>query len=455
MIAADRTLHPHAYEVAYQHRSIHTSADDVLNGKVKVYNENFFIDLSRYAVQWNVEVDGVKVLSGSMNMPAIAPQSAQTVVLGFDKAQVEEVAGKSVSDADVYLNVRYVLRRADGILPAGSQVAYDQICINEKTLPVFANNSGLPEYIDEGTHQVFCGKVRFDGAGAERETEWKAVFDLRKGGLELYELGGQQLMESALVPCFARACTENDCGAGQQKRTALWRDSALRTAEYDLVATDSCYRLQLVFKPFEEYAQVVMTYEIYADGTIVAVESLKDAGKLSEAKIMQRFGLEFAMPGEFSNISYFGYGPHENYCDRYSSAVMGLFSQRVEDQYHYGYVRPQESGTKTQIRWMEVTDDNGVGFKMTSDVRFSASALPFHWTEMDVYRLNNRQAHSLELKSKAFEGQRTLGKTWVNVDLKQMGLACINSWGAWPREEHLVKPQEYTFRLYLSPVANK
>ena len=455
VIAADRTLHPHAYEVAYQHRSIHTSADDVLNGKVKVYNENFFIDLSRYAVQWNVEVDGVKVLSGSMNMPAIAPQSAQTVVLGFDKAQVEEVAGKSVSDADVYLNVRYVLRRADGILPAGSQVAYDQICINEKTLPVFANNSGLPEYIDEGTHQVFCGKVRFDGAGIAREAEWKAVFDLRKGGLELYELGGKQLMESALVPCFARACTENDCGAGQQKRTALWRDSALRTTEYDLVATDSCYRLQLVFKPFEEYAQVVMTYEIYADGTIVAVESLKDAGKLSEAKIMQRFGFEFAMPGEFSNISYFGYGPHENYCDRYSSAVMGLFSQRVEDQYHYGYVRPQESGTKTQIKWMEVTDDNGVGFRMTSDIRFSASALPFHWTEMDVYRLNNRQAHSLELKSKAFEGQRTLGKTWVNVDLKQMGLACINSWGAWPRDEHLVKPQEYTFRLYLSPVANK
>jgi beta-galactosidase len=160
------------------------------------------------------------------------------------------------------------------------------------------------------------------------------------------------------------------------------------------------------------------------------------------------------MPGEFSNINYFGYGPHENYCDRYSSAVMGLFSQRVEDQYHYGYVRPQESGTKTQIKWMEVTDDNGVGLQLTSDVKFSASALPFHWTEMDVYRLNNRQAHSLELKSKAFEGQRKLGKTWVNVDLKQMGLACINSWGAWPREEHLVKPQEYTFKLCITPVLN-
>ena len=466
VIAADRTLHPHAYEVAYQHRSIHTTAEDVLNGKVNVYNENFFIDLSRYAVQWDIEVDGAKMLSGSMNMPAIAPQTTQTVDLGYDKAQLGEVVAEALgaysgnlvtnalSMADIYLNVRYVLRRADGILPAGSQVAYDQICINEKALPTFANSSGLPTYIDEGTHQVFCGKVAFDGAGTDRETQWKAVFDLRKGGLELYELGGRQLMESTLVPCFARACTENDCGAGHQKRTALWRDSALRTVEYDLAATDSCYRLQLVFRPFEEYAQVSMTYEIYADGTIVAIESLKDAGKLSEAKIMQRFGLEFAMSGEYSNIDYFGYGPHENYCDRYSSAVMGLFSQRVEDQYHYGYVRPQESGTKTQIKWMSVTDDNGLGFKMTSDVRFSASALPFHWTEMDVYRLNNRQAHSLELKSKAFENQRSQGKTWVNVDLKQMGLACINSWGAWPLEEHLVIPQEYQFKLYISPVLN-
>ena len=261
-------------------------------------------------------------------------------------------------------------------------------------------------------------------------------------------------MESALVPCFARACTENDCGAGQQKRTALWRDSVLKTAEYEVTPTDSCYRLELTFKPFEDVAQVFMTYEIYADGTIVVVESLKDAGKLAEAKIMQRFGLEFAMSGEYSNINYFGYGPYENYSDRNSSSLMGLYSQRVEDQYHYGYVRPQESGTKTEIKWMQVTDDNGVGFQLTSDVKFSASALPFHWSEMDVYRLNNRQAHSLELRSKVFEGQRSLGKTWVNVDLKQMGLGCINSWGRLPIEEYLVKPQEYQFKLCISPVLN-
>ena len=165
-------------------------------------------------------------------------------------------------------------------------------------------------------------------------------------------------------------------------------------------------------------------------------------------------GMEFAMPGEYSTFEFFGLGPFENYCDRSSSALMGHYVQRVQDQYHYGYVRPQESGTKTQLKWIKVLDDNGAGFEITSDVKFSASALPFHWKEMDVEFIGNRQAHSLELKKLAHEDDRSLGKTWVNFDLKQMGLGCVDSWGAWPRLEHLVVPQEYTFRFVLRPVNN-
>lgn len=455
IIAADRSLHPHAYEVAYQHRSIHTSAVDVLNGVVSVYNENFFIDLSRYMMVWSVEVNGETVLSGNMNLPTIAPQTAQELSLPYSAAEILEAASiKDITEADVYLNVNYSLRRKDGILPAGTQVAYDQICINEAALASLSNTSGLPEYLYDGSHQIFSGVVEFDGATSRRVTEWKAVFDVRRGGLESYELGGKQLMESALRPCLARAVTENDCGAGQQKRTRMWREASLKTSKFEVEKTDSCYRLLIGFAPIEEAAQIEVVYEVYADGKIVGIESLRDAGKLKEAKILPRFGMEFAMGGEFSNIEYFGLGPHENYCDRKSSAMVGLYQQRVEDQYHYGYVRPQESGTKSEIKWMSVTDDNGLGLCISSDVKFSASALPFHWTEMDVKVLGNEQAHSLELKPRAFENQRSLGKTWVNFDLAQMGLGCINSWGALPQKEHLLLPQEYTFRFQISPQAN-
>ena len=181
---------------------------------------------------------------------------------------------------------------------------------------------------------------------------------------------------------------------------------------------------------------------------------MTDAGRLAEAFMLPRFGMQMAMPGNFSTFEFFGLGPHENYIDRASSALMGHYVQNVNDQYHYGYVRPQESGTNTQIKWMKVLDDNGAGFEITSDVKFSASVLPFSWEEMDVRKQGNNQAHSLELKAKAHENDRSYGKTWVNFDLAQQGLACINSWGAWPLEQHRVKAQPYQFNFVLRPVNN-
>lgn len=457
IIAADRTYHPHSYEVAYQYRSILTSAqaEDALNGKVQVYNENFFIDLSRYILHWDVEVDGVKALSGCVSMPAVKPQATETVELGFNEADIMDACGLTELEShDVYLNVRYVLRRSDGILAAGAEVAYDQICMNEAQLKPFVDNSGLPVYVQDGDLHAFEGTMQFDGATDMRYTTWRAVFDASKGALVSYKLGGKEMMESALVPCLGRAATENDLGAGQDKRQKHWREAEFNVEDFSIQVTDSCYRINVEFAPVKDFAMVHMTYNIYADGAVEAVEEFKNAGNLENGKLMTRVGMEFAMPGEYSVVDFFGLGPFENYCDRKSSALMGRYTQRVEDQYHYGYVRPQESGTKTQLKWFKVMDDNGAGFEITSDVRFSASALPFHWKEMDVTFIGNRQAHSLELKKLAHENERSLGRTWINFDLVQMGLGCVNSWGAWPLSEHLVVPQEYTFRFVIRPINN-
>ena len=457
IIAADRTYHPHAYEVAYQYRSILTSAsaEDAAAGKVTVYNENFFIDLSRYNMHWDVEVDGAKVLAGCMQMPAIAPQQTQTVQLGFNEADIMEACRLAdLTGHDVYLTVRYVLRRPDGILSAEAEVAYDQICIVEAALDAFVNESGLPEYQQDGESHIFAGTMNFDGVLADRASSWEAVFDASVGALTSYKLDGKEMMESPLVPCLARAATENDLGAGQDKRMKHWREAQFKVVDFAVAHTDSCYSVTLSYEPIKDFAQIFMTYNIYADGTIEAVEDFKDAGNLENGKLIDRIGMEFAMPGEYSTLEYFGKGPFENYCDRNSSALIGHYVQRVEDQYHYGYVRPQESGTKTQVKWMRVLDDNGRGFQITSDVKFSGSALPFHWKQLDVRMLGNNQAHSLELKHLACEGKRSEGKTWVNFDLVQMGLGCVDSWGSWPLFEHLVVPQEYTFRFVLSPVNN-
>ena len=164
--------------------------------------------------------------------------------------------------------------------------------------------------------------------------------------------------------------------------------------------------------------------------------------------------IEFAMPGEYSNVRFYGYGPFETYCDRVSSATVGLFTQRVEDQYHYGYVVPQESGTHIGLKWFETLDDNGAGLRVArlDGGNFSASALPFSRLELnqDVTGI----AHSLQLTGMACENRRSEGVTWVNFDLAQMGLGCVNSWGQLPLDEYLVKPEPRSVSFVISPVIN-
>ena len=457
VIAADRSLHPHAYEVGYQYRSIHTSAseEEAVNGKVNVYNENFFIDLSRYMLDWSVEVDGLAVLSGSVLPGKIAPQSVATMELGFNEADIQEACGfQELASHDVYLNVSWSLRRADGILPAGSEVAYDQILINEALPVAFADLSGLPSYSESEGKAVFTGNMSFSGAGLARSSAWRAEFNVATGALSSYTIDGKELISHPLEPDFFRAATENDLGARFDKVLAVWRDAVLVPSSFDVAEMEDCMRLTVVYQPIGEYAVVNMVYDIYADGVISATESLKDAGKLAQAPILPRFGMRLAMPGEFSNWEFFGKGPFENYIDRCSAALVGHYVQRVEDQYHYGNVRPQDSGVKTGLKWARVLDDNGMGLEVSSSVKFSASALPFSAEMMDVRKLGNAHAHSLELKAFAHENDRSQGQTWLAFDLHHTGLGCVNSWGAWPRKEYRVAPEEYEFNFVLRPLNN-
>ena len=457
VIAADRSLHPHAYEVAYQYRNIHTSAAGAWS-KVNVYNENFFIDLSRYMLEWDVEVNGRKVLSGVKDCPAVAPQQTESLDLGFAHDDIARAAGMAdLLGSDVYLNIRYVLKSVDSLLPAGFVVAYDQICLNEADLPVFRNISGAPAYAAEGNRHIFSGLMNYEGTRADRIAPWSAEFDAETGAMISYKMGGKEMLKAPLMPSVTRACTENDLGAGFDKRIfAMWRFPEFKVADFAVEAAEDCYKLTVSYAPVQDVASVNIEYKIYADGTVAGVESLVDAGKLNPENIpfLPRFGMQMAMGGEYSTFEFFGLGPHENYIDRATSALVGHYTQRVEDQYHYGYVRPQESGTKTQLRWMKVLDDNGAGFEITSDVKFSASALPFSTEEMDVRYQNNNQAHSLELKPLAYESQRSLGKTWVHFDLAQQGLGCINSWGAWPLDQYLIDAQPMTFNFVIRPVGN-
>ncbi len=455
VIASDRSLHPHAFEVAYQQRSIHTTAAPgaALDGRVSVFNENFFIDLSRYALVWTVECDGEAVLSGQApEKLGIVPQSAGTVQLGYSAGDVLEACGGSLEGHDVYLNVSWQLRKKDGILPAGSEVAYDQICIASAPNAAYVPEVHTFQVADDETCVSFYGITPYEGVLAERADVWKATFDKTTGALASYTLNGKPILSQPLEPCLWRAATENDLGAKLPERQKLWRDAEFSAVSFGFEDRGDFVQVETEYAPVGDAAKITVIYRIYGDGTISVNESLNDAGRLSEAPEMGRFGMRLAMPGEFSNIEFFGKGPFENYSDRNSAALVGFYSQRVEDQYHYGYVRPQESGTKTALKWFRVLNDNGTGIEISSDAPFSASALPFSTEQMDILKSGTR--HSLKLKALAFENRRSLGQTFVNFDLVQTGLGCIDSWGAVPREEYRIKPHEMTFSYTLRPVEN-
>lgn len=460
IIAADRTLHPHAYEVRYQYRSILTSLADGDQAVLNVYNENFFIDLSRYILYWDVTADGDEVRSGQVNDLKTAPQATDIINLGFSKDElVKDHPGK-----DIYVNVKYLLRCDDGLLNAGYQVAYDQIPICEASVKVqqrfsdaFAGKSSiktqLPFYTTNDNVNVFAGRFSYPGTTVGMVSDWTAVFNAKTGALTSYIVNGMEMIAAPLLPGFGRAPTENDIGAKLNEKMKMWQYPQLEVSSFDVKEMTDSYMVTVVFKPIEGKAEVIVKYYVFGDGSIAGVESMKDAGGLSECPMLFRFGMEMGMKGDFSDLDFYGKGPWENYCDRNSSAMVGHYIQTVNEQYHYGYVRPQESGNKTELKWFKITNGNGTGLEITSDKKFSASALPFYRKDMDV-SLIGRQAHSLELLAKAHTLDRSNGTTFVNFDLAQMGLGGINSWGALPLEKYRLNAAEREFHFILRPVNN-
>lgn len=458
IVASDRSFHPHAYEVRYQYRNILTSLEGVDKGsvRVKVHNEYFFRDLSAYRMIWTLEEEGESVATGVVEEINAAPQSDAVIRI---PASVEGCKCK-----DKYLTVRYFLKNAEPLLPAGSEVAYDQMKVFEGTVCKAheeETKGSLPKMEKSGESILFSGTFTTPGTASERPSEWAARFE--NGVLVSYCVGGKELLKEALLPNTGRAVVENDMGAKLNRKLSVWQYPSWKVAKAELSEEDGAYVLKTVYEPVGA-ARFVVDYTISGDGSIGVYESVKDAGGLKDMPMMFRFGMRLAMPGEFSNIDFYGYGPWENYEDRRSGALIGHYRQRVEDQYHYGYVRSQESGTHSGLKWFKVLDNAGCGLSIVSD-DFSAAAIPFSQAEMDFTKdwVMNRPnptnvqegapLHSLSLKPLAHENDRSNGTTHVTFEARQTGVGGINSWREWPLPKYRVMPSEdLVFLFTITPV---
>ncbi len=429
VVAADRSLHPHAYEIRYQYQDIWTSGTPKA---LSVFNEFFFKDLSDVMLLWDIEKDGEKVLTGVVPTLSVRPQESATINLGDVKIP---------DDGTVTLNVRYVLKRAWPLVEAGSQIAYSQILLADRRPVMVEPAAGKTSVSRSGNSVTVSGKA------------WTITFDKASGAMTSYVIGRKELLSSPLVPCFNRAPVENDLGAALPYRWNLWRNPEFKVSAFKLTSDDGSSLVEVEYEPIGGKAPLSIFYEVRADGSISVVERMGDA---PGAPDMFRFGMAFAMPGTYGDLDFFGLGPWENYIDRSSACLLGRYRQKVSDQYHMGYVRTQESGTHTGLRFFRVLDASGNGLEIASVADFSASALPYSIENLDVSapegdrletNANGQRGvprHSLELVPS--------GLTYLHVDAIQMGVGSVNSWGAEPLDQYHVKPVAREFRFVLSPV---
>lgn len=429
LVSPDRVPNPHMYEVGYIQQNIWTSLED---GKLKVYNENFFRPMDYCDMYWTVLCDGRAVERGMIGGLNVAPQATATVDLPCCAEGL---------DGEVFLNLEYRLRKSEGMLEAGHVCASQQIMLSEsgnKWAPVadvVASNVKVvtPTVRDNDKQHLFV-----DGGN------FALSFNKGTGFLEKYSVAGCDYLKegSILKPNFWRAPTDNDMGANLQKKFRAWHEPEFKLETLSNMMDGNVAVVIAKYTMPSVQGTLTMTYRINNAGAVQVCEDFKATEGANVSGIF-RFGMQLQMPESFDKITYYGRGPIENYVDRNNCTFVGMWEQTVDEQF-YGYIRPQETGTKTDIRWWTLTDNCNHTLTITAQQPFSASALHYTVESLDE-GLEKHNTHSQQVQKADL--------TNVLIDKVQMGLGCIDSWGLMPYDEYLLPYGDYEFNFMLTPGA--
>jgi len=435
LVGPDRVPNPHMYEVSYFYQSIWTTPVDLNKGIINVYNENFFHDLRSYIMEWQLLENGEIVQSGIIDNMDVAPQETKQFQLPY-KYKAEEVCNSK----EVLLNVCYKLKDAEGLLPAGHVVAKNQLSVRpyeakkldirnlkEANIPTI-----LPDVTDNDINYLIISNDHF-----------RIDFNRHDGFLCRYEINGMSVLKEGgkLTPNFWRAPTDNDMGVSLQVKYAAWKNPELKLKSLQGNLEDSIAVVKAEYDMQAVKATLYLTYEINNQGVVKVTEKMV-ADKSATVSDMFRFGMQMQMPKSFEYIHYYGRGPMENYSDRNSVSDIGNYRQTVSEQF-YPYIRPQETGTKTDIRWWKQINTAGNGLMFVGEEPFSASALHYSIESLDEGK-EKHQTHA--------ELVPQINYTNVCIDKVQMGLGCITSWRTLPIEKYRLHYSDYEFSFMIKPV---
>lgn len=435
LINPDRIPNPHMTEVRRMYQSVWLESVDPDKNEMVISNENFFKDLSSYYVEWSVVLGGKIMESGLLTDINVKPQSKSRFKLPF---YVNAYSGTE----ELLFNISFKLKRQENLLPAGYEIARNQFIIREfkqNEINVSEDkliHNGDSLIIDDSNGSYL--RIRMEGLAVD--------FNKKTGFLSKYSVMDKELIEqgTALKPNFWRAATDNDRGAKLTKEYAVWKNPDLKLSKFSYMSVKGVVSVEVIYDYESVSATVKLNYRINKAGEIMVTQKLI-AGTGVQIPDMFRFGMELKMPVDYQNIHYYGRGPGENYSDRKSGTDIALYRQTVSEQ-AYPYIRVQETGTKSDVRWWNQLDMDGFGIHFIAQGAFSISALPYSIESMDPSNYGS-PLHQYQLHKQNYVN--------VYIDLKQIGVGGENSWGRLPYSEYRLPYKDYEFTFLMIPLKTK
>ncbi|RTZ02537.1 DUF4981 domain-containing protein [Flavobacterium sp. RSP49] len=422
LVWPDRTPHPGAFEVKKVYQDILFAAVDLKQGIIQVENGFGYTNLDKYRFKYEVLKNGIVIKTGTIAI-VLAPQSKKQVQFELPKIATKD-------GVEYLLNIFAYTKEGTEVLPQNYEVAREQFSIGEPKYFVKAAGDSTNATVKDAQDDI-----TLSAAGVE------VTINKKTGLMQQYKSNGDYFFNQMPVPNFWRAPTDNDFGNYMQVSSNVWRTvgrfSSLDTMEVKKVAGKTIVVARLFLKDVASYYTI--TYTMDSDGSLTVQNSFK-AGKNPLAE-MPRFGMLFSLKKEMDNFSYYGRGPWENYQDRNTSSLKGVYESKVADQY-VPYTRPQENGYKTDVRWLTLTNNSGNGIEIEGLQPLGVSALHNYPEDFDP-GLTKKHRHTNDITPR--------NEVVICVDLAQRGLGGDNSWGAMPHEQYQLKDREYSYGFVIKP----
>jgi beta-galactosidase len=427
LVSPTRVPHPGLYEVKKVYQYIDFEWDKKHENGVLIKNKYHFTNLDKYYLTYEIKGNGIVLASGKKDNLSVSPGEYEQIIIP------EIMAITPAPNTKYFLHLNLNLKEKTSLLPANHTVASEQLKIPLKTPPFMPAMPGQNKITIEENDDMFVLSA----------SEIEYSIDKKTGFITQISAQGKETLATPLIPDFWRAPTDNDFGNGMDQRCAIWKNTARGCELQNLRIEDQNSRSATISAKFihtDSQSEIEILYRIYHDGILAVSMDLEP--QIKGLPELPRFGFSAGLIYGYDNLDWYGRGPHENYCDRKTSAFIDLYQSNIHNQF-YPYSRPQETGYKTDVDWVSITNRGSYGLLFAASDNMGYSALPYSTEEIDCITKKNYR-HPADLRKDRI--------THLHIDKMQMGVGGDNSWGARPHSQYTIPAGKMEFLFFIKPV---